>query len=310
VAGALSMLVMVISVIGIAGYSKATAHAERFSTVTGKGFRPRVIDLGRWRWVAAGLSFLFFVVSLGLPLFVLFWASLFKFYALPSMEALSLITLNNYAEVLNSSAVQRSIGNTIQVAVITTIVVMGMTSVMAWLVVKTRFPGRMAIDNLVTLPIIFPGLIMGLALLWTYLTIPLPVYGTIWIIVISFVTRFMPYGMRSCSTSMIQIHREMEEASVTSGATWLQTFVRVFLPLIRPGLLGGGIFVILLSIRELSSAALLWSPGSEVLSIQVWQMWEHGNDVQLSALGILMTIALGILVALVHKMGGGIQGHA
>lgn len=309
-AGALAMLVMLISVIGIIFYGRATSHAERFSTVTGKGFRPRVIDLGAWRWAAAGVSMLFFIVSLGLPLFVMVWASLFKFYTLPSMDVLPKATLNNYAEVLGWAAVQRSIGNTIIVAISTTAIVMSLTSVMAWLVVKTRMPGRRILDNVVTLPIIFPGLIVGLALLWTYLTLPVPVYGTIWIIVISFVTRFMPYGMRSCSTSMIQIHRELEEASLASGATWLQTFRRVFIPLLRPGLLAGGIFVALLSVRELSSAALLWSPGSEVLSVEVWEMWEHGGDVQLAALGVMMTAALGILVAAVHKLGGGIQEHA
>lgn len=310
VAGALSMLVMVISVIGITLYGRVTSKAERFSTVTGKGFRPRVIDLGAWRWVAAALCFLFFLGTLGLPLFVLLWASLFTYYSLPSWQMLSQATLNNYIEVLTWSAVQRAMLNTLIVAVATTAIVMTLSSVMSWLVVKTTAPGRVIIDNLATLPIIFPGIIVGLALLWTYLTIPIPVYGTIWIIVVSFVTRFLPYGMRTCSTSMIQIHRELEEASLASGATWLQTFVRIFIPLLRPGLLAGGVYVALLSIRELSSAILLWSPGSEVLSVQVWEMWEDGSDVQLAALGIMMTLGLGILVAVVHRLGGGIQQHA
>ena len=310
VAGALSMLVMAISILGITLYGKVTSRAERYSTVTGKGFRPRVIDLGAWRWITAAACLLFFLATLGLPLFVLLWASLFKFYSIPSWQALSQATLNNYAEVLTWSAVQRAIVNTIFVALATTAIVMALTSVMAWLVVKTTVPGRAILDNLATLPIIFPGLIVGLALIWTYLVLPIPVYGTIWIIVVSFVTRFMPYGMRSCCTSMIQIHRELEEASLASGATWLQTFVRVFLPLLRPGLLAGGVYVALLSIRELSSAILLWSPGSEVLSIQVWEMWEDGSDVQLAALGIMMTVGLGILVAIVHRLGGGIQQHA
>ncbi|MDP2659361.1 MAG: iron ABC transporter permease [Dehalococcoidia bacterium] len=310
VAGALSMLVMVISVVGIIFYGRATARAERFSTVTGKGFRPRVIDLGWWKWVAAALTMLFFLGSLGLPLFVLVWTSLFKFYAVPTWELVSQASLDNYGQVLSWAPVQHAIGNTIVVAVATTVIVLTLTSLVSWLVVKTRIPGRAALDSLATLPIVFPGLIVGLALIWTYLTIPLPVYGTIWIIVISFVTRFMPYGMRACSTSMIQIHRELEEASLTSGATWLQTFVRVFIPLMRPGLLAAGVYVALLSVRELSSAVLLWSPGSEVLSVQAWEMWEDGSDVQLAALGIMMTIGLGVLVAAVHRLGGGIQEHA
>lgn len=310
VAGALSMLVMVISVIGITLYGKATSRAERFSTVTGKGFRPRAIDLGVWRWAAAAGCSIFFLVTLGLPLFILVWASLFKFYALPSFQALPQASLHNYVEVLGMSAVRRAIGNTIIVTVATTAIVMTLASIMAWIVVKTRAPGRAILDNLVTLPIIFPGLIMGLALIWTYLVLPIPVYGTIWIIVISFVTRFVPYGMRTCCTSMIQIHRELEEASLASGATWLQTFTRIFLPLLRPGLLAGGIYVALLSIRELSSAILLWSPGSEVLSVQVWEMWEDGLDVQLAALGIMMALVLGAMVAVVHRLGGGIQEHA
>ena len=310
IAGALSMLVMVISVLGIAVYGRATARAERFSTVTGKGFRPRVIDLGVWKWVAAAFCAIFFLGTLGLPLFILFWLSLFKFYSLPSWQLLPQATLNNYATILGWSAVRGAVVNTIVVAVATTAIVMALTSVIAWLVVKTKAPGRRVLDNLVTLPIVFPGLIVGLALIWTYLILPIPVYGTIWIIVISFVTRFMPFGMRACSTSMMQIHKELEEASLASGATWLQTFWRVFIPLLRPGLLAGGLYVALISIRELSSAILLWSPGSEVLSVLAWEMWEDGSDVQGAALGIMMTVGLGILVAVVHRLGGAIEQHA
>jgi iron(III) transport system permease protein len=117
------------------------------------------------------------------------------------------------------------------------------------------------------------------------------------------VTRFMPYGLRYNTTSMLQIHKELEESAAMSGATWSTTFRHVILPLLKPGLVAGWIYIMIVSIRELSSSILLYSPGTEVVSIVIWELWENGQYVELSALGVLLIIALFFLVLIAQIVG-------
>ena len=136
-----------------------------------------------------------------------------------------------------------------------------------------------------------------------YLYLDIGVYGTIWILLIAYVTRFLPYGMRYVSTSMLQIHKELEESAAMSGASWALTFRRVVLPLLKPGLLAGWIYVVIVSIRELSSSILLYSPGTEVVSIMIWELWQNGQYVELSALGVMLIIVLFCLVMVAQFVG-------
>ena len=160
------------------------------------------------------------------------------------------------------------------------------------------------VDTLGFMPLVVPGLVLGVALLTVYLRTPwLPVYGTLWILLIAYVTRFMPYGMRYSSTSMFQIGRELEESAAMSGAGWFQTFRRVVLPLLVPGFVAGWIYILIVSVRELGSSVLLYSPGKEVLSIVIWEYCATGTCRTSSALGILMIGSLVVLVAVAYKLG-------
>jgi iron(III) transport system permease protein len=171
--------------------------------------------------------------------------------------------------------------------------------------------GRWLLDNLASLPMVFPGLVLGLALMIFYLNVNVGVYGTIWILFIAYVTRFMPYGLRFNTTSMLQIHKELEESAQTSGASWGTTFRRIILPLLKPGLVAGWIYIVIVSIRELSSSILLYSPGTEVISIIIWELWENGQYVELSALGVLFILMLLALVSIAQLVGKkfGIKEH-
>jgi iron(III) transport system permease protein len=153
------------------------------------------------------------------------------------------------------------------------------------------------------MPLAIPGLVMGVALLSIYLRTSLPIYGTLWILAIAYLTRFMPYGMRYASTSMFQIGRELEESAQMSGAGWFQTFRRIVLPLLMPGFLAGWIYILIVSVRELGSSVLLYTPGREVLSIVVWEYYRDGNLPYVGALGVMMIGALIVLVAVAVKLG-------
>ncbi|MDO8688640.1 MAG: iron ABC transporter permease [Dehalococcoidia bacterium] len=308
-AGAYSVSLLVLSVVGVYLYGRATRRQEQFSTVTGKGYRPREIDLGPWKYAASGFFVLYFLVVVGFPLLILLWNSLVPYTAVPSLELIPKLSLKNYADTLNYSKIRQVFTNSGIAAFSTAAIVTLLTAVISWVVVKTRTPGRHILDSLAFIPIAIPGLALGVGLMWVYLTLPIPIYGTLWIMVVAYITRFMPYGMRTNSAAMIQIHRDMEEASSSAGASWSQTFVRVTLPLLRPALLTGFIYVALISLRELSSSIMLYSPGNEVLSIMIWDLWGGGEVQQVASLGIMMVGSLSVLVFFFQRLGGNIAGR-
>jgi iron(III) transport system permease protein len=302
-ASSYAVTLLLITSAGVYFQSRLSTRGNRYATMTGKGFRPRLIDLGRWRYLTVGIFLSYFVLIVVLPFAVLLWSSLQKYYSVPSLEALQRLTLEPYRTILSYPSLMRSVWNSLLLAVGSATLIMLVTSVICWIVVKTKLPGRWLLDNFASLPMVFPGIVLGLAIMILYLYLPIGVYGTIWILLIAYVTRFLPYGLRYNTTSMLQIHRELEESAAMSGASWVTTFRRIVLPLLKPGLVAGWIYIVIVSIRELSSSILLYSPGTEVMSILIWELWENGQYVELSALGVMFILALFVLV-LVAQLAG------
>ena len=302
-ASAYAVTLLVITSAGVYFQSRLSTSGSRYATMTGKGFRPRLIDLGRWRYLTVAVFLLYFFLIVVLPFAVLLWSSFQKFYSVPSVEALQRLTLEPYRTILGYPSLMRSVWNSLLLAVTTATLVMLVTAVICWIVVKTKLRGRWLLDNFASLPMVFPGIVLGLAIMILYLYLPVGVYGTIWIMLIAYVTRFMPYGLRYNTTSMLQIHKELEESAAMSGASWTTAFWRIILPLLKPGLVAGWIYIVIVSIRELSSSILLYSPGTEVLSILIWELWENGQYVELSALGVMFIIGLFFLVLVAQLIG-------
>jgi iron(III) transport system permease protein len=302
-AAAYSVFLLLLTSGGIYVQARISASANKYATVTGKGFRPRTIDLGRWRYLTTGIFITYFLLIVALPFLVLLWSSLQKFYAPPSMEALSRLTLDGYRYVIGSANIRTALMNSLWMSMTCATIVMLLASIVSWMVVKTKIPGRWLLDNMASLPMVFPGLVLGVSIMIFYLTFDIGIYGTFWIILLAYVTRFMPYGLRYATTSMIQIHKDLEESAGMSGGSWLTVFRRIMLPLLKPGLLAGWIYVMIVSIRELSSSILLYSPGNEVISIVIWELWENGQYVELSALSVLFMLLLLTLVAIAQMVG-------
>lgn len=304
-AGAYSLGILLLTAVGIYWYSRLTSQkGTSYQTVTGKGFRPHAMDLGGGRWPAAAGVLVYFIIAVVLPFFILLYGSTQEYYTVPTWDSLTNPTFHHYVEAFSRDSTLRAFRNSIVLAVMTATTVMLVMAVASWMVVRTKVRGRWLIDLLAFLPFAVPGLVMGLAILIIYLRVPLPIYGTIWIIFLAYFTRFMPYGMRYVTTSMHQISAELEESAQTSGATWVQTFRRVILPLIMPGMIAGWIYVISVSLRELASSLLLYSPGNEVLAIEIWNLWENGYFPAVAALGVLMTILLMVMIYIARRIGG------
>jgi len=302
-AGSLAVGLLVLAMIGVAVSNIAGRSGKNFQTITGKGFRPRPMELGKWRPVMGAAIIVYFFLTVIGPLLVLLYTSLLKFYQAPSLAAVKTMSLDNYRELLHLSQATTALKNSLILGVGTATLVMAGMAIAAWIVVRSRIPGRTLVDQFAFVPLVIPGLVLGLALSFVYLRSPIQIYGTLWIMLIAYCTRYMPYGMRYAVTSMHPIASELEESAQVSGASWWQTFRRVLLPLLAPGLVAGWIYILVVSFRELSSSILLYSPGNEVLSILIFEQYENGQFTVLSALGVVMVLTLVVLVTVAYKLG-------
>lgn len=298
-----SLTLLVVTAVGLMLVQFMNRRSERFQTVTGKGFRPRTLDLGKWRWPVSIGFVVYFIVAVIAPLLILLWMSLLPFYQTPGIEPLSSLTFSNYAELFDTRGVPESIKNSLILAVTSATAVMLFTAVISWMVLKSKFKGRRLLDMLASFPLAMPGLVLGVALIFIYLRSPLPIYGTLVILFIAYVTRYLPYGMRYSGSSLAQVGAELEESAKMSGATWRDSFRRIVLPLMAPGLVAGWIYVVVVSVRELSSSILLYSQNTRVMSVTIWEFWQNGQTGVLAALGVCMVVVLMALVAVAYKLG-------
>ena len=306
-AGAYAMSLLVLTALGVLWQSRLAKRGRAYQTVTGKGFRPRPVQLGVWRIPAVLFICAYFLIAVVAPLLMLAYMSTQRFYSAPTRKTLSNMSLEMYEKVIHNELILTAVKNSLILGLGAATTVMLVTAFASWIVVRTRIPGRWLVDNLAFLPLVIPGLVLGVALLFVYLRINrdfrIGIYGSLWILFIAYLTRYMPYGMRYSSTSMYQIGRELEESAQTSGASWLQAFRRVVLPLLAPGLVAGWIYIVIVSVRELSSSILLYTPGNQVLSIVIWEQYQNGAFTELAALGMMMVGALVVLVTVAYKLG-------
>ena len=297
-ASALSVLMLLLVLVLLYLYGRLSRHAERFATITGKGFRPRPFDLGRLRPVAAGILVLNFTLLLLVPMLMLVWVSLLPFFQPVSAAALKLVSLDNYRTVLASSGDIELMVNTLVVAVATATIAVALTFLGAWLAVR-RAPGGWLIDRLATIPLVFPGLVLGIAV---FLRIPIPVYGTLAILIWAFVINYLPYGMRYSASGMLQIHRELEEAAAICGASPLTRLRRIVAPLLATALMAGWLFIFLMAARVLSLAILLAGPRSQTMAVAMFDLWGNGQGTELAALGLMWSLLMAVIASVFYVL--------
>jgi iron(III) transport system permease protein len=274
---------------------------ESFSTVTGKGFRPHQIDLGRWRFLASGVALLLLVMLVLLPILVLLLVALLPYYHVPTWETWQNLTLDNFRYVWTTSRVHKAFGNSFFLALVGATSCMVLASLASYITVRTKLAARGILEGLIFIPWAFPGTALALGLLWAYVDFPIPVYATIWIILIAYVTRFLPYGMRAVSSTIIQIHKELEEASIVCGAGFLATFRRVLIPMMRPGVVAGWIILVTIFMREFSATLFLYSPGSEPLGPLLYFLYLDGMRGRVAAIGLVISVISVILIAVAQR---------
>lgn len=285
-------------------YSRVTRASERFTTVTPRGYRPRLIELGRMRWVPTIMALLYLTVTIVLPLGVLFWGTLFPYWTNPSISAIPNISFDAYRGTINYPGVTRALLNTALVTIVAATATMLLAGMLSWIIIRTRWKGRRLLDVLAFLPHSIPGIVIGLALIFTYLTVPIPIYGTVWIIIIACVTKFLAYASRTMNAAQIQISNELEEAATTSGASIPRVLWTIVLPLLAISFRNGWLWVAMHAARELSASVMLYSPGSIVLSTILWSMWQNGKLSETCVVGVIL-----VLITMTLGTVGGLFGQ-
>ena len=290
VASAFGVGYLAISLLLLYLYHRATRMSERYVTVTGKAFRPRRMQLGGWRWPVTLFTLLLLTLGLGLPVFLFVWTSFTKFYQIPSLSQIPHFTLENYREILELPNTLLAIYNTLLVGLVSSLIIVLLAAIISWIVIRTRIAGRKFLDFLSFSPIAIPGTVMGLALLWLYLVVPIPIYATIWILIVAFVGKYITVAVRSTHASLQQISVELEEVSTVSGASWGRTFRTVVMPLMAPGLVVAFIYSLSLTFKVLSLPILLGNVDTKLMSVMIYNLYEDGQYPVLSAMGVILLV--------------------
>lgn len=295
VAASIGTMLFFVTVIGVYFYRKSVANAARFVTVSGRGFRPRVIKLGRWRWVVTTILFVNFLVAIVLPYFALIIVSLTPF-AQTDFTKIDL-SLDNFTSVLTAPKVVEASWNTLVLGVASPTVCVVLGVLIAFITVRSTSRIRGLIDYLATIPLAIPGMVLATGMIWLY--IRTPIYGTLWILLIAHVAAYITHASRLTSNGLLQIDKSLEEASIVNGASIGRTLWRITTPLVRPSMLSAWILIFIFSVREINEAIMLYSARSNVLAVVTWDYMQNGQIRQAAVVGILQTLGLiaGVVVA-------------
>lgn len=301
-AAAYGSLLMVFSVLLAMQYSRLLRNSRRFATVGGKGLRARVLRLGRWRWIAAGGVALYILLAVGLPFAMLVWVSLTPFFQAPSIEAVSTLTLRNYANVLDQRRLEPFL-NTAVVIVLVPIAALLMSVPISWLVVRSKITGRSVMDAVAFLPHAVPRVVLAVSFLYLGLVLRpvVPLYGTIGLIVVAQVIMYVGFATRSLNGALTQLHPELEEAARINGASAVRTLFKVTLPLVKSTIFFSWLWVMLLAFREATVSLMLTSVDNLVLPVVIWNRWNDGKLNEAGAAAVVLTVLATALLVLARR---------
>ncbi|MDB5409532.1 MAG: ABC-type Fe3+ transport system, permease component [Rhodospirillales bacterium] len=270
-------------------WQRLVLRGRNFQTVTGKGYSPNVTKLGPWRWVSFAFCVLFFVITVVLPVGQLLLGSFFKFFGFYDLD---MLTFEHYEAVFSNSEFWRAFGNTMFLGVLGATLTMALGGIVAYIVVRTRWKGRRLIETLAWLPWMMPGIVLGIGFLWGFAMLPgpIPIYGTIWALLLAYLALGTPVSVRIMSGVYAQLSYDIEECSRVHGASWFQTLWRILIALAWPSFAVGWVLTFFGIMRELSASILLYSVGSEVLSVVLLKLWTNGRAEEVSVIGLMMML--------------------
>jgi len=263
-----------------------------YVTISGKAFRPRVMDVGRLRWLLFAVCIFYVLLSVALPLMTLAFASVQKIAV--SFPAASNWTLANYQTALTMNAVRAALGNSLLLGVATASIGVVLMGLISWLIYRSRLPGSGFIEYLVMFPQAVPRLVFAFGMMWAWIVFPIPIYGTLWLLLIAYLTVFLPLGVRTISGVMLQIDKSLEECAQMCGAPWGYRIRTVTMPLLRPGLLAAWLLLFIASVRELGASILLMGPNAKVVTPTIVESWFATSAELTAAMALIQTLVIAI----------------
>lgn len=285
-----SIVMLFVTMLLVFLYRKATRRAEKYAVITGRGYAPRVMKIGKWKYMALGFLLTYLFIDIILPFFTLLIASLHTYWHPKTL--FENLTLENYILLPAYPNLLRSVFNSIFASSISAFIALFAAVLITYYSLRSKVKGRGLLEGVGMLPIAFPGLVLGVGLLWAFITFPIGIYGTIWVIILAYIIKYIPHGIRFVSEPLLQIHRDLEDASRISGASTLYTLRRITIALLRPALTGGWVYIFMISFRELGAAVLLVTPGNEVISERLYTMWTGGHFEFAVAASMLLVVAI------------------
>ncbi len=270
-------------------YRRITSQRS-YVTISGKAFRPRAMDVGGLRWVLFGVCALYVVLSAILPIAALVYASVQKLAV--AFPAASNFTLDNFRQALSINAVRSAMVNSLLLGAVTATIGVALTGLLSWIILRTRLPGRGVLEYIVMFPQAVPRLVFAFGMMWAWLVFPLPIYGTFWVLLIAYLTVFLPLGVRTISSVVMQLDKSLDECGQVCGATWAYRMKTITAPLLRPGLLAAWLLIFVASVRELGASILLMGSDSKVMTPAIVEAWFSTSSELTAAMALIQTVVI------------------
>ncbi len=277
-----------------------------YTTITGKAFRPREMDVGAMRWPLLAIAWGYIVVAVILPLGALLLTSFERFATviLPQMH----FTLANYETALQMGSVGPAFVNSLILGVSVSTIGVVVIGVLAWIIYRSRMPGRGAAEYVIMFPQAVPRLVFGLGLLWAWINMPIPIYGTLWLLGLAYFTVFLPLGLRTIASVVLQVDPSLEECARVCGAGWVYQMRTVTMPLLRPGLVAAWLLIFIASVRELGVSIFLMGPNSKVIAPAIVNSWLSSSSELSAAMALIQTATVFIAVAIMFSLARRVSG--
>jgi iron(III) transport system permease protein len=298
-AAAMGVSLFVVMFLMMFVYRTVTARRS-FVTISGKAFRPRVMELGLMRWLLFALCAFYVFLAAVLPLAILAYVSVQKLaVAFPAAQN---FTLDNFRQALSLNAVTQAMTNSLTLGFLTGTLGVALTGLIAWIIQRSRLPGRGVLEYIVMLPQAVPRLVFAFGMMWAWLVVPVPIYGTFWVLLIAYLTVFLPLGVRTISSVIMQLDRSLDECGQVCGASWGYRVRTILAPLLRPGLVAAWLLIFVASVRELGASILLMGPTWKVLTPAIVESWFSSSAELTAAMALIQTAVIGVVMLALTTM--------
>jgi iron(III) transport system permease protein len=287
-------------------FAKLIMRRGSYATITGKAFRPRPINAGSVRWLLLAFAWAYIILAVILPILALLLTSFQKFATVILSD--SIFTFANYQTALSTGTLGQAFVNSLILGLSVASVGVPIIGILTWIIYRSKLSGRTAVEYVLMFPQAVPRLIFGLGLLWAWINIPIPIYGTLWLLGIAYFTVFLPLGLRTMAGVVLQIDRSLEECARVCGASWMHQMRTVSLPLLRPGIAAAWLLIFIASIRELGASVFLVGPQSKVISPSIINAWLSSSSELSAAMAMILTATVFVAVILLFSVARKLTG--